>query len=82
MHCRPLYERSYAGAIERTKRMRTLRWAQGAGVGGERISPPPAYASATFDTMTPRPDYRQLLWYTLSTVMLATLTILLIVSFL
>ena len=62
--------------------MWTLRWAQSAGVGGERISPPPAYASATFDTMTPRPDYRQLLWYTLSTVMLATLTILLIVSFL
>jgi len=32
--------------------------------------------------MAPRPDYRQLLWYTLSTVLLATLTILLIVSFL
>jgi len=40
------------------------------------------YAHATFDAMTPRPDCRQLLWYTLSTVMLATLTILLIVSFL
>ena len=34
------------------------------------------------DVMTPRPDYRQLLWYTLSTVVLTTLTILLIVSFL
>ena len=62
--------------------MWTLRWAQSAGVGGERILPPPAYAHATFDAMAPRPDYRQLLWYTLSTVLLATLTILLIVSFL
>jgi hypothetical protein len=32
--------------------------------------------------MTPRPDYRQLFCYTLSTAMLTTLTILLIVSFL
>jgi hypothetical protein len=62
--------------------MWTLRWAQSAGVGGERISPPPAYAHATFDAMAPQPDYRQLVWYTLSTVLLATLTILLIVSFL
>ena len=61
--------------------MWTLRWAQSAGVGGERISPPPAYAHATFDAMAPRPDYRQLLWYTLSTVVLTALTILLIVSF-
>jgi hypothetical protein len=31
--------------------------------------------------MTPQPDYRQLLWYTLSTVVLTALTILLIASF-
>jgi hypothetical protein len=61
--------------------MWTLRWAQSADVGGERISPQPADAPATCDAMAPRPDYRQLLWYTLSTVVLTALTILLIVSF-
>jgi hypothetical protein len=62
--------------------MYALRRSQSAGVGGEHISPQPAYAPATCDAMTPRPDYRQLLWNSLSTVLLTTLTIfLLIVSF-
>ena len=54
---------------------------QSPGVGGEHISPTPAYSPATCSAMTQRPDYRQLVRYTLSTVMLATLAILLIVSF-
>ena len=61
--------------------MRTPRWVQGGDGGGEHIPRQPGYAAAKCDAMTQRPDYRQLVRYTLSMVMLTTLTILLIVSF-
>ena len=61
--------------------MPTLDWVQSASAGGQQISPNPAYPPAACDAMTPQPDYRQLLWYTLSTVVLTALTILLIASF-